>query len=267
MKRFVITFVILLVVLVVVAVLGRNQLVKYGAPIVAKLAANIDLAIGNANIGLPETQAGLNQITIGNPAGFPDEPMISVPEVYVDYTIGGLMGDTTHLEELRLHVDRILIVRNKDGKINVKELLPPSEDTPDQPGRPGPPGEPEGPPRFRIDSLSLKIGDVVYRDYTFGDTPREQTFALNIDEQHANVTSAGGIAALIVGKALMNSSLSALANLDLDGFTSIAGPAFGQVGAALEQVEGAANALQSLTTNENVTGKLKDAGDALRKLF
>jgi uncharacterized protein involved in outer membrane biogenesis len=263
LARLVKTLVVLLIVLIVFALIARNHIVKYGAPLAARLVAGLKLSIDKVDIGLPRTDAGLQGITLHNPAGFPDTPMLSVSEVYVDYSPAGLLGDTVHLEQLRLHVDRIVIVRNKDGKLNVKELLPPSKAKPGTPGEPGPPGQPSGPPKFRIDALSLKIGDVVYQDYTAGDPPREMVYTLNIDEQHTDVTSAGGIASLIVGKALMNSALAGLSGVDIKAFTDLAGSALGGVGTTLKQVHDAAAAVQALSTNKAV----KDAGDALRTLF
>jgi uncharacterized protein involved in outer membrane biogenesis len=256
--RLVTFLVIFLVVVIAIAVFARNSIVKYGGPIVARLTADLKLAIDDVDIGFPGTYAGLMGVTVNNPSGFPDEPMISAPEVYVDYTIPGLMGRSIHLEELRLNVDQIVIVRNADGRINVKELLPPSQ---------AGPGEPSGPPEFKIDSLSLKIGKVIYRDYTMGDPPREQVFTLNIDDQYANVSSPGGIAALIVGKALMNNALYSLSSLDLQGLTGMAGNALGGLDTTLQQVGNAASAVGGIATNIPVKGTIKGAGDALRKLF
>jgi uncharacterized protein involved in outer membrane biogenesis len=259
--RIVTFLVILLVVLIAIVVFARNSIVKYGGPVAARLTAGLKLAIDDVDIGFPGSYAGLMGITVNNPSGFPDEPMISAPEVYVDYTIPGLLGRPIHLEELRLNVDQIVIVRNADGRINVKELLPPSQEGP------GEPGEPSGPPEFKIDLLTLKIGKVIYKDYTAGNPPREQVFTLNIDEQYTDVSSTTGIAALIVGKALMSTTLNSLSNLDLQDLTRLAGGAFGKAGTTLGKFGDAATAVGGIATNIPVKSTIKGAGEALRKLF
>ena len=76
------------------------------------------------------------------------------------------------------------------------------------------------PPKLMIDKLSLSIGKVVYKDYSQGgQQPQVQTFDINIqNREYRNIDNPSAIVSLVMFEALTRTSLSRLANLDLDSF-------------------------------------------------
>ena len=70
-------------------------------------------------------------------------------------------------------------------------------------------------PDLQIDLLDLKIGTVIYKDYSKGTPPKERVFNVNIDERYENITDPQSFVRLIVLKALKNTTIASLTNFDL----------------------------------------------------
>ena len=70
-------------------------------------------------------------------------------------------------------------------------------------------------PDLQIDLLDLKIGTVIYKDYSKGTPPKERVFNVNIDERYENITDPQSFVRLIILKALKNTTIASLTNFDL----------------------------------------------------
>ncbi len=211
----------LIILIIIVVVLARNFIVKTGASVGAKVAAGLDLSIADVKIGLANSDVGLKGIQLQNPKGFPDERMVDIPEVYINYNLTDFFKNNIHVEEIRLNLNELVVVKNKEGKLNIKELLPPSEVKPDEPGEPEEPKEPKEDKtkkELNIDVLKLRIGKIVYKDYTVN-PPKITNYDVNINEEIEDVNTKS-LVAYITAKALMNTSISKLANIDFDGLTN-----------------------------------------------
>jgi len=70
-------------------------------------------------------------------------------------------------------------------------------------------------PELQIDVLELKIGKVVYKDYSKGTPPKSKEFNVNIDERYENITDPRAFISLIMVKALKNTTIASLTNFNL----------------------------------------------------
>jgi hypothetical protein len=70
---------------------------------------------------------------------------------------------------------------------------------------------------FAKNCIELKIGKVVYKDYSRGTEPFVQEFNVNLNERYSNITDPYKLVSLIVVKALWNTTIASLANFNLDG--------------------------------------------------
>ncbi len=247
----------LIILIIIVVVLARNFIVKTGATVGAKVAAGLDLSIADVKIGLGDTDIGLKGVQLQNPKGFPDERMVDIPEVYINYNLLDFFKNNIHVEEIKLNLNELVVVKNKEGKLNIKELLPPSEDKPEEPGEPEEPEEPEEDKtkkEFNVDLLKLRIGKIVYKDYTV-DPPKITNYDVNIDEEIQDVNTKS-LVAYITAKALMNTTIAKLANINLDDLTG--------------QVKDIANEMLENVDTENLGKTVDDLGnkakDALKGL-
>ena len=89
---------------------------------------------------------------------------------------------------------------------------------------------------IQIDSLKLRIGKVIYKDYSKGGVPDVKEFDLNLNESYSNINNPYAVVSLIVVKALMNTTIAGVTGFDLKG---LSGTISGPLGSAQELVGGA----------------------------
>ncbi|HTL47207.1 MAG TPA: hypothetical protein VL688_03985 [Verrucomicrobiae bacterium] len=198
----------------------RNQVLKAAASFGVEKVTGLQLEMGTVNTDFQNTLASIDGIKLHNPPGFQDPLMVDIPLVYVDYHLGDILKGNIHLQDLRLHLKELLVIRNKDGKLNLDylkaataakkgEVPPPAEQAP------APAEQKKGPGiKVQIDKVDLKVDRVIYKDYTVGNDPIVQTFDVNISEQHENITNPQTLVTLIVAKALRNTTIARLTNLN-----------------------------------------------------
>lgn len=202
----------------VVAILGgfwllKNTLVKMAIIGGAKAVTGLSVQVSQMDIGLFKTVVSLQGLRVGNPAGFTEPVMVDVPEVYVDYRLGSLLAGKPHFDVIRLHLDTLTVEKNAQGQVNLSSLQALQQAPPKKPAGPAAPKTPAKAPEFQIDTLHLKVGRVVYKDFSRGGAPQTREFAVNIDEQFQHVTNPYTFAGIIVSRALMKTSLAQLGNL------------------------------------------------------
>ncbi|MDX9701592.1 MAG: hypothetical protein RBU23_00970 [Candidatus Auribacterota bacterium] len=264
-------FLVFVGIIVFGAIYFRNLLTKIAVEQAVKSQTGLKMEIQDMDLGLRGTYVGINALKLYNPITYSDPVMISIPEVYVDYVLMSFLTDTIHFEEIRIDVDEFTVVKNKDGSVNVKEIeIPKSEETkaPEKTEK-----KKEGPGKtLKIDLFKLRIGRVVYKDYTKGDQPSEQVFNININEEFTNVTNLNSIVAFITFKALINTRIPQLAGIDLAPFQNTVTEALSQSKQILEekmqqgkeQIDAAKQKMQE--TSEKMSGSIEDSKQQLEEL-
>ena len=132
------------------------------------------------------------------------------------------MGDAIkgkiHLEDMRLNFDQLTIVKNAQGKMNIDTLKPQKQDQQSKGGTPETKkgGTGQKIPDIQIDHLSLKVGKVVYKDYSQGGAPAVQEYNVNISEEFKDITDVQGLVGAIVFKTVSRTALSSLVDVNLD---------------------------------------------------
>jgi len=118
LKRLLLRLLIIIIIIVVAVVLARNVIIKHSINSGAKMFSGLNVSVDEVDVGLTKSAAGMKGITLYNPEGFPEGTVIAIPEVYVDYDHRQILGNTIHLEELRLGIDKVVVVKNSKGEIN-----------------------------------------------------------------------------------------------------------------------------------------------------
>ena len=217
------TLAVLLIVAVVFFV-GKNALAKTAVQSIVKKVTGLELKIRSLNIGLISTLIDIKGFRLMNPAGFKDRTMIDAPRIRVNYELKSLFSDTIHIEDMELDLKEFIVVRNENGDVNVNHLKP----EPAQRAEKAPPAQKKEAkakakkemPGMRIDVLRLKIGKVIYKDYSQGGKPAVEEFPVNLSEEHRNITNPGALTALVTTKALVNSGVARLAKVDVNDVLS-----------------------------------------------
>ncbi len=117
---------ITLLLIVVVAVLGislaKNGIAQSAVQGVFKKVTGLDLKIASLNLGLRAGRLDARGIRLNNPPGFTDPVMVDMPVLLVDLEPASLFKSEKHLEEVQLDLKELLVVKNKDGKLNLDYL-------------------------------------------------------------------------------------------------------------------------------------------------
>lgn len=265
--KFIRNLIILIIIILVAAVLLRNYIVTYAAPPVVKAALGVPVSIDKADISLTESFVGLDGLKAGNPPGFPDENMLTMPEIFVNYNISSLLKDKIHLEELRVDIASVTVIQNKDGAVNILALLPPEKEGEEAPKKPGRKRE------LQIDLLRLKIGEITLKDYTGDGEPIVKTITVGIDEEHENVTNPEYLGTLIATKVLLNSSINELLDLNVSSVLNAVNVddilnTGGELGSTISK-QGAEilEKVGSASSSNEVTETIQDAAKKLKDLF
>ncbi len=213
-KLFIIVSIIF--VLLVAVFFGKNLIVKTSVKAGVKAMTGLKLNIKSMNVGILNSLIGINGLQLFNPPGFVDELMVDLPEIYVDYDLGAFIKRKIHLEEVRLNLKEFSVIKNEKGELNLDSLRVVEEKKEEKvEGEEKKEKEKTKIPELLIDVLELKIGKVVYKDYSKGTPPKSKEFNVNIDERYENITNPRAFISLIIVKALKNTTIARLTNFDL----------------------------------------------------
>jgi uncharacterized protein involved in outer membrane biogenesis len=171
-------------------------------------------------VGVFNTLIDIKELKLYNPPGFPDALMVNMPEIYIDYDLGALLKKRVHLQEVRLNLKEFIVVKNEKKELNLNALTVVKTKGSREAG------QKEGKmPEVQIDDLRIKIGKVIYKDYSRGAQPTEREFNINVDEHYENITDAYTFGSLIIVKALRNTAIGRLINFDVGKLQQGAGEA------------------------------------------
>lgn len=225
--------------------LGRNLIVRMALTGGVRVVTGLNLRVGGISIGVFRSAVALKEVRLSNPAGFPDPVMMEMPELFVDYNSAGFLRGKIHLEEVRVDIREFLVERDAKGRLNLDSLTVVKEQK--ERGRQG--KVKQGRSNLQVDILRLKVGKVVYKDFSKGSPPRVQEFNVRVNEEFRNVTDAPALTALILTKALFKTTISSLTGFDLGPLEDLASSAFGMAGSV---------AHGALETTKGVAGKAVD---------
>jgi len=183
----------------------KNGLVQSAVESMVSATTGLKTYIGNCNVGVFNTRVEMVDLRIMNPSEYLDQKMLHMSEIVVDYNLRDILAGNIHLEELTIHLDYLMIVRDKDGEININRLKPKSSKQSDK----------SNTPLLTIDKLSLRIDTVIFKDYSGGGKPVEHRFDVGINETHNNITNLNAVVALMVTKAIAKTTLQSILKLDL----------------------------------------------------
>jgi len=215
MGRKIITIPAIVLVVIIALFFGKNMIIKTSVTTGVKAMTGLKLSIRSMNVGVFKSLIGINELQLYNPSGFKDKLMMDLPEIYVDYNLGAIMGGKAHLEEVRLNLKEFIVVKNEAGELNLDSLRVVKETEGEVAEKDDGKKEKTEMPDIQIDLLALKIGKVIYKDYSKGGSPKVREFNVNIDERYENITDPQSFVRLIIVKALKNTTIASLANFNI----------------------------------------------------
>lgn len=185
-------------------------------------------------VGIVRPVVRIRNLVLSNPPDFPHPEMLTVKELYVRYDWLSLFGKEIHLDELRLDVPRIVMVKPEGRASNIELLTGRGEKTP-PPTSGAPPATspapasgadrapattstpaPAKPARtLTIQNLRVKLGELEVRQYGRDDQePIVIPVPVGLDRSFSNVTNVDAVITELSGELVMRSTFGLLNNMD-----------------------------------------------------
>ena len=211
-------FIALFVVVLVVLVFARNVVIKAAMETGARVVAGMPLSIQKFDLDILHTAVDIEGLVLKNPSGFHDTVLVDIPKILVAYKRAAIFSGKIHLKNIEFDMAQFTVVKNEKGELNLDRLKA-LQGTQKAPARTTTKQEPKAPAKaipIQIDLMRLKIGKVVYVDYSNG-SPSTKEFLIDLDQSYQNITDLNSVVRLIVLKAMMSSGISHLVNFDIGG--------------------------------------------------
>lgn len=194
---------ICLIILAVFVVIGltKNYFIKTAVKAGASFVTGAPVSIRGFAVGIFRPRVVIKDFKLYNPKGFPKEPMVDISEVTVQYSVPDLLKGKIHLPMLVVDVEEMVIVKDKDGNMNVDALKfaqqkeEPAKETEKKAEAPKKPAKKMA---IQIDEAHMDLGQVVVKDYTQGDPPLILAYNIGVnDKVYKDIKSAEEFATLI----------------------------------------------------------------------
>ena len=255
MKKIIFIVVGTFIALVIISVI-KDMVIKISVEKGVEFVTGLPLSTKGFNVGIARTVVNIRGLELFNPKSFKDRMMLDMPEIYVDYDLPAIIGGKVHLRNVRLDMKEFDVVKDEKGNLNLNSLKVVQAEK--QGAKPE--GKGGKAPSIKIDSLRLKIGKVLYKDYSSG-SPSVKEFNINLDETYTNIDNPYALVSLIVVKALMNTTIAGLANFDVSG---LKGTVSDTLATAQKNAEEAVSKVKE--TAQKASGEAaKQAQDAIKK--
>lgn len=210
-----------LFVVLVVLVLTKNIILKFAVEKGVAAATGLQLEIGEFDLGIKDTHIGIKDLNLLNPEGYAleDRVMFNSHDVFVNYNLQAILKGKIHLEEIRLDLNELMIVRDVQGEFNFNVLMPAKKETTSDKPDPTEVPEEKGEAKavdFQIDRLLVRIGKIVYKDYSVEGEPMIKEYQVNFYETFENISNVQDVFAVVIQKVLAKTALAKFADFDIN---------------------------------------------------
>jgi hypothetical protein len=172
-------------------VLAKDQVIKLVVTTAGSAVTGAQLEIKRFSLGLIKQQVRIGGLVMHQPKQSPERgAMLELSTANVDYDLGEMIKGRVHLKSAEFDLKQMVLVKDKDGKLNVDSLKVSKKEEAGKPKAKQPP--------LRIDVLKLNIGRVVSEDFSRGKEPFIEVYNLNIKKTLHNITSPQQLALYIL---------------------------------------------------------------------
>lgn len=207
MKKIIIIILLVVLSLFVLDVI-KDQAIKSIVTVGASTVTGTPVEIDGLSLNLFRQSIEIRGFRMYNPEGFPEGILIDIPKIIVDYNLGALFKRKLHLRKIDIDLKEIGVIKNSQGLLNV-DALKVIQDT-EKPAEP----KQDKPKKkltlmaMQIDILTFSVGEVVYKDFTVGDTPSVLVYEVGIESaSYNNITSAQQLVAILLSASLKNTAI------------------------------------------------------------
>ncbi len=195
-KLFKIIFwlVLIIVILAIVLYLSAGKLIQHFAPDFISKITQTETTLGNVDISLLSGRVGLNNLAIGNPAGFKDKNAFQLGSIIVNFDPQSVLTNKVVIKDISISGVNVSTELNAAGKTNITELLDNVNKfvgTDEPTTKPQPQAKGEQKTQEKSESQSVVIQDLTIKDSSvragiagqMTDIPLPEIHQQNIGEQ------------------------------------------------------------------------------------
>ncbi len=217
MMKFLMGLVLLVVLLAAGLVVFKDAVVKAAVEIGVTKTTGFYTKIEKLDFDFPKS-IQISGLRIHNPEGFEEKIFLDAPEIYISVVLKeALKKEKIHLPEVRLNVQQVNIVKNKDGISNVQMLT----SVGGQGAKPAAkPAEPKPAMPFQLDKLVLTMRQVQFYDPSglpAGLAPKNLSVDMNVNQEvFTDITDPKALINLILTKIFYGTTFGKLMGLSPD---------------------------------------------------
>ncbi|MDD5018826.1 MAG: hypothetical protein PHS61_00170 [Candidatus Omnitrophica bacterium] len=185
----------------------RDQVIRKSIIIATTQVTGASASIEKFSLSLFRQTVTIRGFKLYNPPGFPKEIFVDMPMIHVAYVLGDIIRQHLHFKEINIALKELVIIKNKDGQLNVDQLKV-MQEAEKQKGEAAEEEKPAPQLPLQIDLLRLRIGKIIYKDFTAGEKPKIDVYDLGSKEKtYQNITSAQQLVTLILSEALKSTAI------------------------------------------------------------
>ena len=201
--------VVIIMIFGVLLLTARNILIKSTVKQGVKRAFGVELKTESMSAGFIRSDLKIDNLMVKSPEGFHEERMVTARRIYLDYNLWPLLKGRIHATNLEITVEEVIVVRNRQGRLNLDEFRQRLKHTGPQAARSkDEPKEKRSPDRVMIDLLSISLERIVYKDYSRSPEAKVMTIPVGIQElRFENVRSSEDLIEKVISMALQKVAL------------------------------------------------------------
>jgi len=215
-----IRFVLILAIAVFILFALKDIIIKTSIESAVSYKTGLRIEIGELKTSFSKSFISIKDMFILNPKGFNDRIMAELPEVYIDYDLPAILKKKIHLRNIKINLKELTIVKEKGDRKNLDHIKSLKKEKTERQKE-----KDSGSPGLQIDNLYLKMGRVIYKDYSSGEKPAITEYNININARYKNLKNTDAIMRLIIAKAMISTTLGTLP--DFDRFEDMTSDALG----------------------------------------
>jgi len=228
MKKLLLSIVGVLVVFVAILLLARNFIARRSIEYGAKKITGFPLTIGSIDLGLFSSKVDVHDLKLMNPSEFSERTFVDMPQLYIDYRLGSMMSGAPHVNEMRINIKQLSIVKNNKGESNAMKLKSVVSSG-------------KSSSKYYVDSLRIHVGTVTIKDFS-RPKPTERNVTLNIDATYKNISDSTDITRLVLLTVMSQVHLPDI-GINTEDLKKNLGDVTNQAGQALQGAAGAVGGL------------------------
>ena len=219
MKKIVIVIIVIFLALIVL----KDFIIQGAISHVGSNVLGAPVEIGSFGWNLFTQKIHIRNLRVLNPPGFPQRPLIDIPVIDVDYDLASLIKGNLHFPYINVDIKEMVVVKNKQGKLNVDALKFSQKSTVQSPSQP-----PQTVRPLSIDVMKLSLERTVYMDYLHTNQPLVKVYDVGFkNKTFKNIKSVQQLSIVILEQGMGPAAIKTAA---IYGVATILGASFLPVG-------------------------------------